>query len=85
MIKYTNYTGTCDCNSGLTGADCSLPSNARPVVSSMPRAGLCDSRFDDCSVAILFGDNFIQDNKTHCYVQEAQVFYSYFLANETAR
>ena len=79
MIKYTHYTGTCDCNNGLAGADCSLPSNASPVVSSMPMAGLCDSRFDDCTVAILFGDNFIQDNDTYCYVQEAQVFHSYFL------
>ena len=64
-------TGTCRCNAGFTGFDCSRTTQNTLIVIG-PEITMCDTRGSSCEFAPVIGYGFTPGNVT-CYVQQNEV------------
>jgi hypothetical protein len=59
--------GKCICNGGYSGPDCSMVANTKPTLS-MDSTSLCDKRYENCSYATVYGQNFLDDGSLKCRI-----------------
>ena len=66
-------TGTCKCDSGYGGGDCSIDTNEPPPVYTVnyETGGLCDKLF--CKQAVVEGDFFLDRPELTCKMQRFEV------------
>ncbi|XP_060080902.1 von Willebrand factor D and EGF domain-containing protein-like [Ylistrum balloti] len=64
--------GTCQCETGYEGHDCSQSGNDPPLISQETNMGLCDSSINTCSKYVVSGDNFMPKRPT-CKVRPFKV------------
>ncbi|XP_021365342.1 von Willebrand factor D and EGF domain-containing protein-like [Mizuhopecten yessoensis] len=58
--------GTCDCNKGIGGPDCSIDLSIPPYFEELLDDGMCDKQRWDCDVAMATGDDFIAKGHLKC-------------------
>ncbi|XP_033116523.1 von Willebrand factor D and EGF domain-containing protein-like, partial [Anneissia japonica] len=61
--------GTCECNEGLGGSDCSISLAEPPLVFSVLGDGICDVRTRPCKSAKIYGENFVETGNVTCHIQ----------------
>ncbi|OWF39670.1 von Willebrand factor D and EGF domain-containing protein-like [Mizuhopecten yessoensis] len=65
--------GTCQCENGYSGNDCSMSGNAPPILSQETNVGLCDTSINVCSKYLVSGENFMPMQLT-CRAQPFKVY-----------
>ncbi|CAD5116485.1 DgyrCDS5365 [Dimorphilus gyrociliatus] len=66
--------GSCQCNEDIGGGDCSLSLGSEGLqVRGMLRNGLCDTRRENCSSIVLFGNNVLNRRDIKCQLKEVTV------------
>lgn len=73
IVNVLHVAGKCICNQGWVDIDCSLRSDAAPEYLSVSHNGLCSTRHTNCSVAVVFGQQFINSDKLTCHLQRIEV------------
>ncbi|XP_055957194.1 von Willebrand factor D and EGF domain-containing protein-like [Patella vulgata] len=58
--------GTCDCNDGYSGPDCSVDLNQPPLADSLEANGYCNRTDSNCDEIAVFGGPFIESDKFKC-------------------
>ncbi|XP_053403813.1 von Willebrand factor D and EGF domain-containing protein-like [Mercenaria mercenaria] len=51
--------GSCQCEVGFIGADCSIDSSKPPIMRGIPDNGECDLQYRECAKTSVFGRNFV--------------------------
>ncbi|OWF36676.1 von Willebrand factor D and EGF domain-containing protein-like [Mizuhopecten yessoensis] len=69
----TCHEGTCTCQTGYTGADCSVPEGVAPVVSHLRGDGLCDFRDRPCMKVQVIAQHLMDGPGLKCRYQAAEV------------
>ncbi|XP_071956043.1 uncharacterized protein [Antedon mediterranea] len=64
--------GTCECNDGLGGNDCSISLVEPPLVFAVLGKGICDVQERPCKSAKVYGNKFVEGNIT-CHIQHINV------------
>ncbi|XP_052274252.1 von Willebrand factor D and EGF domain-containing protein-like isoform X4 [Dreissena polymorpha] len=65
--------GKCRCDNGYIGDDCSVDSNAAPIIVGIPDRGLCDIKERPCKQTAVIGRNFVESAKLSCRLTPIQV------------
>ena len=65
--------GVCECVSGYESADCSIPKNTAPIVTSLSPNGVCDLHKGPCGMTVITGDNFLFADTLTCRITYGQV------------
>ncbi|XP_055957189.1 von Willebrand factor D and EGF domain-containing protein-like [Patella vulgata] len=58
--------GTCDCNDGYSGPDCSVDLTQPPLADSLEANGYCDRKDGSCEEIAIFGGPFVESDKFKC-------------------
>ncbi|KAK6180905.1 hypothetical protein SNE40_008870 [Patella caerulea] len=58
--------GTCDCNDGYSGPDCSVDLSQPPLADSLEANGFCDHKDGSCEEIAVFGGPFVESDKFKC-------------------
>ncbi|XP_033756295.1 uncharacterized protein LOC117339040 [Pecten maximus] len=64
--------GLCWCADGFAGADCSMAKADPPVLLGFEGGQFCDTRVNPCSLLIIYGRNFILNDKLTCHLTDIQ-------------
>jgi hypothetical protein len=72
------FVGVCDCASGYGGADCSISVSLAPVVLLEDSNVACDTLNNNCTIAVIKGDRFLNGSTLTCHMTEIQVSGSKF-------
>ena len=67
------YSGVCQCNPGIIGADCSVNASEPPVLIDIPADQICDTNQKNCSTIVVAGENFVNINTLTCHITEIEV------------
>lgn len=65
--------GTCSCNDGCGGSDCSFDVLSPPTITRISGDGFCDKSSETCDVITVYGSYFLENMKTSCYVTRIEV------------
>lgn len=66
--------GSCECSTEASGGDCSLKKGSGPLeVTRILRNGLCDTRKENCSSIVVFGNNIMIRQEIKCNLEEIKV------------
>lgn len=71
VFLYTS--GTCECDPGFGGADCSVNTTVAPDVWFLENAGLCDLSDRRCNEVAVFGATFILSDNLKCKLTRVKV------------
>nr|XP_022290011.1 von Willebrand factor D and EGF domain-containing protein-like [Crassostrea virginica] len=61
-------TGNCTCDSGYGGSDCSFDVTSPPTITRLSGNGVCDKSTEICDDITLYGQYFVENMGTTCYV-----------------
>ncbi|XP_069141427.1 von Willebrand factor D and EGF domain-containing protein-like isoform X2 [Argopecten irradians] len=61
--------GTCDCQGGFGGIDCSIDLSIPPYFEELLDNGMCDKQDWECDVAMVTGDDFIAEGNLRCKME----------------
>ncbi|KAK3583346.1 hypothetical protein CHS0354_038959 [Potamilus streckersoni] len=64
--------GTCHCNSGFTGADCSIDATKPPTINEVIKGNTCDIRQRPCRTIYVAGNNILNFASTRCRLGEME-------------
>lgn len=66
-------SGVCVCSLDYAGVDCSQLADVIPHNVALPVYGLCDVRYQNCSVIVVYGNSFIDGDDLTCNLQQVRV------------
>ena len=67
------FSGSCVCDQGFGGYDCSIDLTLPPIVFFAGEDGLCNTLTTNCKSIRIRGDKFIESTELICYLQQLQV------------
>lgn len=73
MLTEFFFKGTCSCEYGYGGSDCSFDVLSPPTISRISDNGLCDKSDEECNDITLYGHYFVENMGTTCYVTRKEV------------
>ncbi|KAK7474393.1 hypothetical protein BaRGS_00034347, partial [Batillaria attramentaria] len=73
MMRGRCQDGTCFCDVGFRGQDCTVKGDKPPVILRIIRNGLCEARRRPCRVAFLAVDNFLSTPEMMCRIRDVQM------------
>ncbi|XP_048767376.2 uncharacterized protein LOC125674294 [Ostrea edulis] len=65
--------GNCTCNYGYGGSDCSFDILSPPTITKISDDGLCDKTEEACDDITLYGQYFLENMGTTCYVNRQEI------------
>ncbi|XP_056001131.1 uncharacterized protein LOC125656824 [Ostrea edulis] len=65
--------GSCVCRTGYGGSDCSFDISRPPTVTSLLGNGLCDLTKDTCNDITMFGQYFVENMNTYCFITRNEI------------
>lgn len=65
--------GVCTCNTGYGGADCSISVVTAPFVVLEDSNVACDTLNNNCTLAVIRGDRFLNSSSLTCHMTEIEV------------
>lgn len=65
--------GSCFCDSGFLGNDCSVREGQIPDQVHVADGGFCNPRQSDCGDIIVYGEPFANTGRLTCHLQEIEV------------
>lgn len=71
--------GNCTCNDGYGGSDCSFDVLSPPTITRLSGDGVCDKSSESCDDITLYGNYFLENMRTSCFVTREEVKYATFL------
>lgn len=70
--------GNCTCNDGYGGSDCSFDVSSPATITRLSGDGVCDKSSESCDDITLYGDYFLENTRTSCYVTRREVKFENF-------
>ncbi|XP_065927240.1 von Willebrand factor D and EGF domain-containing protein isoform X2 [Magallana gigas] len=61
-------SGNCTCNDGYGGSDCSFDVLSPPTITRLSGDGVCDKSSASCDDITLYGNYFLENMRTSCFV-----------------
>lgn len=74
-FSFIAFAGKCFCFQNRTGVDCSISTLEPPVVLSLKGGELCDTLLTDCTMLVIYGKNFVDNENLTCHFTEIKVRY----------
>ena len=65
--------GTCTCNEGWSGSDCTVNVTKAPEIYYVDGGGLCNGQLQDCLDITVIGVNFADTDSLVCLVEKITV------------
>ena len=67
------FKGSCSCEHGYGGSDCSFDVRSPPKITSISNDGICDKSEEACNTITLYGHYFLENMGTTCFVTREEV------------
>ncbi|XP_061171058.1 von Willebrand factor D and EGF domain-containing protein-like [Saccostrea echinata] len=65
--------GNCTCDYGFGGSDCSFDTLSPPTITRISDDGLCDKSEESCEDITLYGQYFLENMRTTCYMSRREL------------
>lgn len=73
MFATKLFLGTCECDNGFEGEDCSVDRRKEPELFGLIEESFCDLSKRPCAFISVFGNGFYASGNVKCRIMEAQV------------